>query len=222
MLRTRVLGRSEQLAIAHAAQLPVPLAVALDAQSELVELLRPGEAGFAGHRCDVSRRRRRCLHRQYDRDAEFLGRKLAVEVKLQRDPGKMVLRLGRASFGLECAAVPVGPGRVGAQRRRHAIDGGLDRTPLAGAQRGARLPLEHFVDPRCVWSDADVLAAAPVPLVRLGQQPQRAGVADAAPDDAALLRSQVQVQRVRVFGRVARTVARQPHDRDDREFALNL
>jgi hypothetical protein len=41
---------------------------------------------------------------------------------------------------------------------------------LAGAQRGARL-LEHFAT-RCVWSDADVLAAAPV-LVRLGSSAAR-------------------------------------------------
>ncbi len=47
-------------------------------------------------------------------------------------------------------------------------------------------------------------------------------MADAAPDYAALFGRQMQVQGIRIFGRLARTVARQPNDRNDRELALDL
>ena len=70
--------------------------------------------------------------------------------------------------------------------------------------------------------DSHVVAAPAVPVARLRHQAQSRHVPDPAPHDAALLRRQQQVQRVRVFGGVLRVVASQAHDRHGGEFALHL
>ena len=67
-----------------------------------------------------------------------------------------------------------------------------------------------------------MFAAAPIPIVGFAHQPQRRHVADASPDDAALLGRQQQVQRARVFGGVLRVVAREPHDGHHRQLTLHF
>ena len=96
------------------------------------------------------------------------------------------------------------------------------RGPVPGAQRGPHLPLEDLAHARRVGADSDVLAAAAVPLVGFGHQPQRGHVSDPAPHDASLLGREQQVQRVRVLGRVLRVVARKADDGHGREFTLHL
>ena len=116
--RARVLGGRQKLPVAHAAQLPVPFAMALDAQPQFVELLCAREARIGRHRRDVLRGGGERARRQHDRDAEFLGSKLAVEVELRRDLRKVILGLGRPALGLQCAPVPVDPGRIARAGRR--------------------------------------------------------------------------------------------------------
>ena len=107
-------------------------------------------------------------------------------------------------------------------RQWASLDHRLHCFPVVRAQRTTHLPLEHFVDSGGIGADADVFTATPIPIVGFAHQPQRCHVADTAPDDAALLGRQQQVQRARVFGGVLRVVAREPDDCHHRQLTLHF
>ncbi|MCY1297021.1 hypothetical protein D9M70_464430 [compost metagenome] len=117
----RVFSRGEQLAVVHAAQLPVPFAVALEAHVHRIKFLRALEAGARAHGIGLGIADRGARG-QRDAVAQFFAGELAIEVELAGDLLEVLLRLGIAAFGLERAAIPVEPRRVlGAQFGAHQL-----------------------------------------------------------------------------------------------------
>ncbi|MCY1523776.1 hypothetical protein D9M68_586830 [compost metagenome] len=137
----RVFSRGEQLAVVHAAQLPVPFAVALEAHVHRIKFLRALEAGARAHGIGLGIADRGARG-QRDAVAQFFAGELAIEVELAGDLLEVLLRLGIAAFGLERAAIPVEPRRVlGAQLGTHQLDRLAHLLPVALAQRGANWPI---------------------------------------------------------------------------------
>ena len=201
-----IFGCGEQLAVAHVAQLPVPLTVALEAQIQVVQLLGPPKARVvAAHHVDLGVGHGRA-RRHGDALAEFFLRQLAIEIELACDRLELLAGLIVAVVGLECTAVPIRPGGITiAQAGAHFFNGLAHHLPVTRAQGGAHTPLLRIVRQVSIAAERHLAA---VGIQRIGCLLLGGVLADHAPARALLFTRQAAALRQQIRRRLGRIIAR--------------
>ena len=148
---------SKQLLVVEAADAPDPFTIGFGAHAHAIHRKRAPESRHLGNRAHIRLLRLEPGWRNHRRPAQLFCRKLAVEIEFSGDRFEQQPRVVRPAGLAQAARLPVDPDGLFLCGGRHVLDGTRHQLPVAGAQAGARHPLQifigqlnvvHFVAPR--------------------------------------------------------------------------